>query len=551
MYRKLWLIVLSLLGALLLTGGLLAAASPATAGIPAVPQAPTDPVPTHYLTVTTTSDEGGMSERCETVSPCTLRRAINEVNYHGLDATKRVYHIAFDIPAGDPGYDAVNEVWIFDVDSDNSSETFAYRSFGSYGHAIIDGTTQPIGRDLAEGPRIILRGDNQKGVFNLTGGTNVIRGLGFQGFGDNMVHVPATNDNLIEDNWFGLAVDGQEIYLRNPEMPESGSGEAGIFVQMSGSDGSTNTIQSNVLVGFYGSAINVQGNYNTIVSNTIGTRADGTVPEVRDDRKCKPNARYYNWFAGAGMDIFGHSNTVAYNRVVGMLFQSKDPLNTPDDAISVTGWDHIIQHNIIGVTSDDVPFGTCGEGIQVGGVSGAHFVHVISNTVVGAQGAAGIFVTGAETGYDLDAVTVQGNVILDSKVQAFDFGKLVPAALRLFNPAAITDIDGVDVTGTNGADSLCEECVVEVFLDNYDTVTETLESLGKTTADGSGNWTFTLSRTLALTEGLRTASTTVVDGQIYNASGTITYSAGTTTKISEIYTQTGAPEPEEPPVPLP
>jgi hypothetical protein len=543
---------------LALIAGVLATTSGTAASFEAAADAPsgvtgvlTDLTPTHWLTVTSASDAGGMSERCDTTSPCTLRRAINEVNYYGLEPIKRIYHIAFDIPTSDPGYDAMHEVWIINVNSDVTVETFAYRSFGSYGHATIDGTTQPIGRDFSLGPRIILRGDNKKGAFLLTGGYNTVRGLGFQGFGDNVINIPATNENLVEQNWFGLNVAGDDIDLRNPLRPEDGSGEGGIYAQMSGSNGTTNTIQSNVLVGFKMVAISVQGNNNFVLSNTVGTRADGTVPEVRDDRKCKPNARYYNWFPGAGIDIYGRNNQVAYNRVVGLLFQSPDPLNTPDDAISVTGWHHQVHDNIIGLTSDDVPFGTCGEGIQVGGASGGHFIDVRDNLIVGAQGAAGIFVAAGELGYDLDAVTVQGNVILDSKVQAFDFSPNVPATLREFNPAAVTQIDGVDVTGASGADSLCADCVIEVFLDNHDTVTETLESLGTTTADGNGDWSFTLTRTLALTEGLRTASTTVADGQISNASGTITYSAGTTTKISEIYTQPGAPAPVDPPPPVP
>lgn len=551
MNRKLWICLLSLMGALLLAGGVGAAV--AERPVTVAPAAEADITPTHYLTVTTTSDVGGSdpnSERCDTDVPCTLRRAINEARYYS--APGRVTRIAFDILVGDAGYDAAHGVWIITVNSDNSGfETHAFREFGVYGQVIIDGMTQPIGRDFSLGPRVILRGDNKKGAFNLTGGRNVIRGLAFQGFANNMVTVPATNDNLIEHNWFGLNVAGNDIYLRNLAFPEDGSGEAGIYAQMSGSNGTTNTIQSNVLVGFKGVAISVQGDRNFVLSNTVGTRANGTVPDVRLDRTCRPNARYYNWFPGAGIDIFGRDNLVAYNRVVGLLFQSNDPLNTPDDAISVTGWDHVVRDNVIGVTSTGVPFGTCGEGIHVGGISGAHFIHVISNTVVGAQGEAGIFIAGTETGYDLDAVTVQGNVILDSKVQAFDFGKLVPAALRNFNPAAITQINGVNVTGANGANSLCATCVIEVFLDEIDTVTETLESLGVTTADGNGNWSFTLGRTLALTEGLRTASTTVVDGQIFNASGTITYSAGTTTKISTIYTQTGSPAPVEPPAPIP
>ncbi len=551
MYRKLWILALTLIGALLFVSGVVTAARPA-AMASAAPQAPADLTPTYWLTVTTTSDVGGSDpngERCDTHSPCTLRRAINEARYYS--APGQVFHIGFDIPNTDPGYDVVNGVWIIAVNSDNSGfETHAFREFGVYGKVIIDGTTQPGGRALTVGPRIVLRGDNKKGAFNLTGGRNVIRGLAFQGFANNMVTIPATNENLIEQNWFGLNVAGDGIYLRNLAYPEDGSGEAGIYAQMSGSNGTTNTIQSNVLVGFKGVAISVQGNANFVLSNTVGTRADGTVPDVRDDRKCKPNARYNNWFPGAGIDIFGRGNLVAHNRVVGLLWSSNDPLNTPDDAISVTGWDHIVRDNIIGLTSDDVPFGTCGEGIHVGGVSGGHAIQVLDNLVVGAQGAAGIFVTGGQFGYDLNAVTVQGNVILDSKTQAFDFGPLLPATLRNFKPAAITEIDGLNVTGASGAGSPCAECVIEIFLDYHDTVTETLESLGTTTADASGNWSFTLARMLALTEGLRTASTTVADGQITHPSGV--YSVGTTTRISEIYTQTGAPAPvEPPPVPEP
>ncbi|MGC9393264.1 MAG: hypothetical protein ACP5J4_00250 [Anaerolineae bacterium] len=545
MYQKLWLIVLSLLGALLLAGGLLAAVPPVTAGPPAVPQAPTAPVPTHYLTVTTTSDDGGMNERCETVSPCTLRRAINEVNYHGLDVTKRVYHIAFDISAGDPGYDAVNEVWILNVDSDNSSETFAYRSFGSYGHAIIDGATQPIGRDLADGPRIILRGDNQKGAFNLTGGTNVIRGLAFQGFGDNMVHIPGTSDNLIEYNWFGLTITGTEIYLRNPSVPEDGSGESGIYVQ---SGGSNNAVQNNILAGLDQGAIALDGDDSFVLSNTVGTRSDGTVPYVRPERQCRPNARYHNWFPGAGVQVYGHRNLVQNNRIVGMLYYSDDPLSTPEDALSVTGDDHVVRDNIIGIDADDQRFGVCGEGIHVGGSFGGHYVQVLSNTLVGSQGAAGILVTGGEYGYDLDAVTRRGNTIEDSGNEAFKFGDLLPSTLRSFNPAQVTAISGTTVTGTSGLNSPCAGCIVELFLDEIDTVTETIESLAIVTADGSGNWVAELPRTLAITEGIRTASTTVVDGQIVHPSEPgYVYHAGMTTKLSELYVQAGAPEPTEPP----
>ena len=186
---------------------------------------------------------------------------------------------------------------MIDVDSSKSSGIFAFRDFGTYGHLIIDGTTQPVGRDLGIGPRIILRGDNDKGALTLTGGSNIIRGLAFQGFGDRMISVPGTSDNLIEDNWFGLTITGTEIYLRNPSMPEDGSGESGIYVQ---SGGNGNVIQNNVLVGLDQGAIALDGDDSFVLSNTVGTRSDGTVPYVRPERRCRPNARYHNWFPGQG-----------------------------------------------------------------------------------------------------------------------------------------------------------------------------------------------------------------------------------------------------------
>ena len=451
MHRRLWIMALVWIGALLLVSGVMAAAQPA-ASEPAAPQAPGDLTPTYWLTVTTTSDVGGSdpnSERCDTHSPCTLRRAINEA--HWYSAPGQVFHIGFDIPTGDPGYDAVNGVWIITVNSDNSGfETHAFREFGTYGQVIIDGTTQPGGRALIEGPRIVLRGDNKKGAFNLTGGRNVIRGLAFQGFANNMVTIPTTNENLVEQNWFGLNVAGDDIYLRNLAYPEDGSGEAGVYAQMSGSNGTTNTIQNNILVGFKGVAISVQGNSNFILSNTVGTRADGTVPDVRDDRKCKPNARFNNWFPGAGIDIFGEGNQVAYNRVVGLLFQSPDPANTPDDAISVTGRRHIVRDNIIGLTSDDVPFGTCGEGIHIGGASGAHFIVVRDNLLLVRIGLRAF--TRGELGYDLDAVTVRE---CDPRQQRCwrSTSANVPAALRLFNPRRLHRRRQRHRGG--GVDSLC------------------------------------------------------------------------------------------------
>jgi hypothetical protein len=503
--------------------------------------------PTRFLTVTSTSDEvGNKSERCDQVVTCTLRRAINEVRYYQFD--NEAYRIAFDLDTSDPGYDAANGVWVIEVDSSRSDEDFAFRRLGSHGHVLIDGTTQPIGRDLSIGPRIMLRGDNQKGTLSLTGGNNIVRGLAFQGFGGWMVSVPGTSNNLIEDNWFGLTITGTEVYLRNLDHPEDGSGEVGIYVQ---SGGVGNTVQNNVLAGFDQGAISLDGDDSYVFSNTVGTRYDGTVPEVHWERKCHPSARYYNWFAGAGIQVYGHRNRAENNRVVGMLPYSDDPKSTPEDAISITGHDHVVRNNTIGVDANGQPFGTCGDGIHVGGSSGGHYVQVLTNTIVGSHGAAGILVTGDVEGYRLDAITRRSNVILDSANEAFAFGDTLPESLRLFNSARVITISGTIVTGTSGLNSPCAGCTVELFLDEIDTVIETIESLDIVTADGSGNWVAELPRTLAITEGIRTASTTITDRQIVhpNEPGYI-YHAGMTAKLSEHYVQPGAPSPTEPPAPV-
>ncbi len=501
------------------------------------------------ITVTTTSDDGGTSSRCEQVAAdqCTLRRAINEVRYHQYD--HKTYLIRFNISTGDSGYNAAHQVWIINVDSDNSgSNQFAFRDFGAYGHVIIDGDTQPAGR--SNGPRIILRGDNNKGVFTLTGGYNIIRGLAFQGFGDRVISIPGTGTNLIEDNWFGLSIDGTEIYLRDAENPEAGSGETGIYIQ-SGSAASGNTLQNNALAGFDADAMVIDGDTNYVFSNTIGTRADGTLPEIRSNRKCHPNARYYNWFGGGGIQIYGETQQVAHNRVAGMLYQSADPWSTPEDAISVTGDNNQVYSNTIGIDANGQHFGVCGEAIHVGGSNGIHSIRVYSNTLVGSRGQAAIFVTAGLSGYDLDSIYLAQNIIKESANEAFDFGETVPEVLATYQPAIVSNISGLNVSGTAGANSPCAGCRIELFLDNVDTVTETRQTLAVVTANGSGNWTATLPRTLALTEGIRTASTSLTNGQIPHPSIGGAYYAPTTVRISKLYTQTGAPAPTQPPAETP
>ena len=109
------------------------------------------------------------------------------------------------------------------------------------------------------------------------------------------------------------------------------------------------------------------------------------------------------------------------------------------------------------------------------------------------------------------------------------FGKLNrrPNSLAQFQPARVTSIEGKIVKGASGAGSPCPKCIVEVFLDDVDDVTEAKQFLASTQAGADGKWTVTLPTALQADEGLRTTSTTQSNGVIAGMS------AGTTTVLSD------------------
>ncbi|HNT78022.1 MAG TPA: hypothetical protein PKH77_23660, partial [Anaerolineae bacterium] len=553
MFRKLVYTLSLTLAALLLLGAAIAWAGPTTPS--PITHPPSAPAAATIITVTTTADpDDDQQYVCYTAgtgqtprSPCTLRQALEES--HSLPPSAQPILIRFELPAAESHDGVGGDYWVIQL-----AETGQLNALPDVGdQTTIDGSTQAGGR--SDGPKIILRGPENvpEGYALVLEEGSTVRGLAFQKF---RMHIQLNgSDNTVEECWFGLTDDGMDAFLRDEEHPEDGSGQSGVTT----ADNNTNNrIQNNALTHFRAAAISVRGDSSFVLSNTVGVRADGTAPTVREDRKCKANAFGLNWFAGAGIDISGHANRVEHNRVVGMLYRSEDPFTTPDNAFDVSGHDHVVRDNVVGLTADGVAFGVCGSGMEFGGIMGAHAIEVRDNVIVGARGVAGIHVTGGPYGYDVDAVTVQGNVIRESAREAFKFGDSLPSELRFFEPAAITSFEGTAVSGTSGAGSPCANCTIELFLDTHDTVSETLESLAVVTADGSGAWSATLGRTLALTEGIRTATTTAADEQIPHPSPPYSYHAGTTSKLSEIYVQTGAPDPtppddpaSQPPLPIP
>jgi hypothetical protein len=440
---------------------------------------------------------------------CTLRRALREAGARP-DADRPIT-IAFNLPAGE----AVDGVWTVELRS-TALELKRKNLSVTGGQVILDGDTQPGGRPRAEGPKIMI--DTNDFSFEIRTENNEIRNLGFQGGGVIFLY---EDNNLIEDIWMGLSNDGQQIVFRDSSEPNSRMAGGGIFIRSS-----DNIVRDNVITGAFAKAVDINsGNQNNLIENNrIGTRADGTVPTPF---ACTGGlADPGSWYGGWGIAISGSNNKVIGNRIAG-LDNIRSGNDTPPRAIEVFGNNHEIRDNIIGVDSAGNKVGVCGQGIKVSDTG----TDVLGNTIVGSKQdsedavKAAILTTGNSTG-----ITVRGNLVEDGPEKIYDFGGTsVPQALRLFNAARITGIDGVNISGGNGANSPCPNCRVDLYRDDADEIDEALEYLGEATADAQGNFTFTLSSPLQPGFGLRTLSTTrslnVIPGQ----------QSTTTTKNSVLY----------------
>jgi parallel beta-helix repeat protein len=239
-----------------------------------------------------------------------------------------------------------------------------------------------------------------------------------------------------------------------------------------------------------------------------------------------------DWLGGGGISLEGEKQVVEDNIFAG-LRQEIFQISTQPSAIRSAGSKHSIRNNKIGVDSADVEVGVCGRGIYL--IGDPKDVLVSGNIIVN-PGLSGISLNGAL----YDANTLRSNTIKQSKSwpqiegnpeaeDAIQLGPSLPDAFLNFQPAEVTTISGVSVSGTSGAGSPCPNCVVELFLDDTDAVVEVLQSLAVVTADGDGNWTATLPFALSSTQGLRTTSTSTRYNTIANMS------AGTTTGLSSLY----------------
>ncbi len=487
--------------------------------------------PVTIITVNSGTDPDTSNSTTCATEPCTLRRAV--IQARNLPANEKPVLINFNIPASaDQGYDSTLQVWKIQFSGISSIAQATLRQLN--GQIIIDGSTQPGGR--SNGPKIILVGpgtgqwDGLKLGESALQGANEIRGLGFQMF---RTHIYASSSsNIIEDNWFGLSDDGTDIVLRGGGAND-GSGNTGISV---GANLTGNIIRDNVFAGLAGVAAAINGNNTTFANNYVGTIADGTVP----DKVTDPGliCSQWDWLGGSGISLSGNGSVIEDNVFAGLRINVSPP-TTQADTIRMSGSNHIIRNNRIGLDAANTEIGVCGRGIYL--QSGTKFNQITENRIV-RPGLSAISLNDSPTVSTSDANTLRGNVIKrltpwgqipgnPSPEDAIQLGPGIHTAFRNFKPAQVTSIDGTTVMGTSGAGSPCPNCIVEVFLDNTDAITEALQSLVVVTANGSGNWTATLPGALTTDQGIRTTSTTASPNTIPNMS------AGTTTGLSELYVE--------------
>ncbi|PKO12765.1 MAG: hypothetical protein CVU39_22625 [Chloroflexi bacterium HGW-Chloroflexi-10] len=469
------------------------------------------------------------SRTCLTHTPCTLRRAV--IQARNLPANQKPVLIAFNIPAtAGEGYISSLQIWKIQFSGISSTANAALRYLN--GSIIIDGSTQPGGRTT--GPKIILVGpgtgqwDGLKLGETSTQNANEIRGLGFQMF---KTHIYANSaSNIIEDNWFGLSDAGTDIVLRGGGE-DDGSGNTGISV---GANVSNNIIQNNVFSGLAGVAAAINGDDTTFNNNYIGTIANGTVPGKETDPGliCSP----WDWQGGSGISVSGESNIIENNVFAGIRIAVEAP-TIQADSIRLAGDHHVVRNNKIGLDVTNAEIGVCGRGIYL--LGGTEFNLIESNKIV-FPGLSAISLNDTPVVSTSDANTLRGNVIKkntpwgeiegnNSPEDAIQITKSLPDAFRNFQPAKVTAINGTAVSGTSGDASPCPNCIIEIFLEDTDSINEALQSLAVVTANASGNWAATLPQELASDQGLRTTSTTAQNNTISGMS------LGTTTGLSVLY----------------
>lgn len=495
----------------------------------------------------------------ESDGKCTLRRAIVEAS--ARPDSDRPISIEFNLPLNDPNYDAALQYWKVQIDESYEWELKRRYITDVSGQVTIDGNTQPGGR--ANAPKIMVNTNRDNlptfGVsLEVRTSNNVIRNLGFIGGGQIILY---EGNNLVENNWMGLKANGSGLSLASTASTQAMRSLARGGIILPNEDSDNNIIRGNRIIGAFERAIRITsgGDNNLIEANYIGMDSQGHVPAPHDTGVNCARELDYNaslWYGGRGIQVTGDNNTVTNNRLVG-LHVPQSTNDTPPITMEIAGVGNTVTLNVIGRDLAGKDAGVCGQGMLLQGTE----LLVENNLIVHTRNG---FDPG-DDGTDFDSailtqsfaagsgrwITVRKNMVIDAGAathpdHVYRFASPgVPVELRKFNPAKVTGINGTSVTGTQGDDAVlpgpttisaaCPNCRIYLYADDLDGRIEAKEFLSEATADASGNWTATLSRSLTADEGLRTQSMAMANGVIHF------YGAGTTSKLSDdLYTESPA-----------
>jgi hypothetical protein len=336
-----------------------------------------------------------------------------------------------------------------------------------------DGTTAMSNDE--NGVYIINGAQNNTIGGDTAGEGNVISGNDFLGV---RIEGSGTTGNIVSGNIIGLAADG---------TTDRGNGRDGVYIyggaQNNAVGGDTDG-ERNVISGNEWNGIHIVGSdtmSNTVSGNTIGADANGTVALGNGRQGIEIGSGAQNNTIGGDTD--GERNVISGNQNGILLVNSETTGNT-------------ISGNYIGTDASGMgALGNVEYGVQIQG-------NAQNNTV----GPGNVIAYNGNDGVEVYGSGTNGNVITQNSIFSNIMGidLMFNANGNIAAPVIVTTTVGsVNIVGT-----ACPNCTVEVF-ENSDTDGEGETYVGSAVADGSGDFTVTVSH---LTKPYLTATATDARG---------------------------------------
>ncbi len=490
---------------------------------------------------------------------CTFRRALREagartdssfcpncspvlIRFNGLNGVNS--------DADDVQFNATTGQWILPLDDSNTASFFGLKP-----SSITDVTGPVVIRGL---PVNVLNGEMPKIMID-TGKTMeieitdvTIQRMGFMG--GMSIHWKESGGIFTNNTW-GLDTDG--MHIKFGDLVGNTDNLAGNHAILTTNKGDNMLVDGNVLSGASTFAIEINSATTgvQIINNLIGTRIDGTVPNVPTNLNCRtftsinpvvPTIDAAEWFAGAGISASGTGLLIENNVLAGMQ-TIHSTFSTPPEALTIFGRLHTVQNNIIGKDLAGTEVGVCGQGIKLSTqrdspieANNGHMIvdneiYSPKNGFDNTKGAILWSDTHVNTFRD-GGNTIRRNIVKTGIEKYIEYSGSLLSSQKSFEPAVISSINGVNISGHShtsnifGDPSPCPNCIIDFYLDNADANMDALQHLGSTTADASGNFSFTLANPLPSGFGIRTTSTTTANDIIPS-----TWSGTTSEMSSEVY----------------